>query len=528
MNSETPILEGAQFNPPADDARWVFASPHDLFVWTRNRRTSTRLIELAQEVSARVPSAEPLMADLFAAFYRYDVRWVPGGATDPRVEVNRAIIDRVLASPSYHRLHPDIAGSEVDAILVLDAFVRAFAAALDPEMVEFLDAEAGFHAEKGRLEQEAEAIGELLSSRSRVKRSNVPGERSPEEMSVAERRTRLAELAAQIEELEYSYRTDFKLRRARAELRQHIDEADVPAKMTEVSDALEDFHQALITWGNERGPEVPLDLDERLALFRHYLEDPRLRRATQLLGRANYQAVGAHRTLTRAAPVAIAGLALGNDLTMLVPSEAVFLLDPDLETEFLRRYAEHELMVRTYELRGEPGRGPVIVLVDESSSMAGDRVTMAKALGLALIGIASADSRDAALIEFSSHGQLRVAHFSPHDQDVAKVAEALTHFFGGGTDFDAPLMAALDLVASDARYAKADLVIISDGEATLHPDTVKALRAARDEGARLFAVCVGVDDDTFAEVASRTWPAADLIGEIEDPQLLPDLVAAIH
>lgn len=517
-----------EFSPPADDARWVFASPHDLFIWTRHRRTSTRLNELAAEVESRVPTAEPLMIDLFSAFYRHDVRWVPGGATDPRVEVNRTILDRVLTSPSYHRLHPDIAGSEVDAILVLDAFVRAFAGSLNPEMVEFLDAEAGFHAEKARLESEAEAIGELLSAKARSRRAGPAGERGPEEMSPAERRARLAELATEIEELEYSYRTNFKLRRARAELRQHLDEADVPAQIEDVRDALEDFHQALITWGNERGPDVPLDLDERLALFRQYLSDPRLRRATELLGRANYQAVGAHRTLTRAAPVQISGLKLGDDLAALVPSEAVFLVDPDTEMEFLRRYAEQELMVRTYELRGEPTRGPVVVLVDESASMAGDRATMAKALALALVGIAGADNREAALIEFSSHGQLQLTHFSPREQDVARVASVLTHFFGGGTDFDAPLMAALELVASDPRYASADLVMVSDGEAPLHPETARALLSARDGGARLFAVCVGVDDQTFREVATRTWPAADLVGEIDDPRLLPDLVAAIH
>jgi uncharacterized protein with von Willebrand factor type A (vWA) domain len=522
------MSEVHEFSPPADNARWVFASPHDLFVWTRHRRASARLTELAAEIEPMVPTAEPLMIDLFAAFYRHDVRWVPGGATDARVEVNRTILDRVLSSPSYHRLHPDIAGSESDAILVLDAFVRAFASSLDPEMVEFLDAEAGFHAEKARLESEAEAISELVSSKARSRRPTNAGEHSPEEMSTAERRARLAELAAEIEELEYSYRTDFKLRRARAELRQHLDEADVPAQIEAVRDALEEFHQALVTWGNERTPEVVLELDDRLALFRQYFSDARLRRATELLGRANYQAVGAHRTLTRAAPVQISGLALGDDLAALVPSEAVFLVDPDTELEFMRRYAEQELLIRTYELRGEPSRGPVVVLVDESASMAGDRATMAKALALALIGIAGADSREAALIEFSSHGQLRLTHFAPREQDLAQVVEVLTHFFGGGTDFDAPLMAALDLAASDPRYLKADLVIVSDGEAPLHPATVAALLAARDQGARLFAVCVGVDDDTFAQVATRTWPAADLIGEIDDPKLLPDLVAAIH
>lgn len=521
---------------PGRESRWLFASPHDLFLWERARRTSPRLADLVTEVGPKIPTAEALMADLFCAFYRHDVRWEEEPATDPVVEIDRAILDRVLTSPSYHRLHPGVAGDEGDAIMVLDAFTRAFAASLDPELVEFLDAESSFHGEKQRLESEAQALSELIDAHARPRRRGQGDAPTPETMTAAERKTRLAEVATEMEALEFAHHSDFKIRRGRAELRHHLDEADVAGQLDEVAAALDDFHRALAVWGSELGPDDELPLEDRLALFRRFLADDRLRRVTELLGRSRYVASGTHRSLTRAAPTQISGLEMGDDLSQLVPSEAVWLTDPDSEREFYRRYAERELLVRTYEMRGEPSCGPVVVLIDESASMTGEPEMLAKAVGLAIISIARFDGRHAALIEFSSHGQQRTTHFAPGDTDIRAVVELLTHFFGGGTDFDAPIMAGLALTGSgkqkaedgDERYRAGDLIIISDAEASLHPETIEAIKANRDDGVRLFAICVGIDDTAFREVATKTWPIADLLAEEHDPSLVPALVEAIH
>jgi uncharacterized protein with von Willebrand factor type A (vWA) domain len=538
MSSIRPADEAPeeQFSLPPRESCWLYASPHDLFLWERARRSSARLEELVSEVGPKIPTAEPLMADLFCAFYRYDVSWEAAGASDPMVDIDRAILDRVLTSPSYHRLHPGIAGDEGDAIMVLDAFTRAFAASLDPELVEFLDAETSFHGEKQRLEAEASALQELIEGQVQPRRREPSERPTPENMTKAERRDRLAELATQIEELEHAHHTNSKVRRARAEMRQYLDDADVPGTLEEVAQSLDEFHRAMAVWGAGDGPEDELPLEDRLELFRHFLSDERLRRVTELLGRTRYNASGTHSTLTRAAPTQIAGLALGDDLTMLVPSEAVWLTDPDTEREFYRRYAEHELLVRTLDMKGEPSRGPVVVLIDESSSMGGERELMAKAVGLAIIGIARFDGRAAALIEFSSHGQQQTTHFEPGENDVPGVVALLTHFYGGGTDFDAPILAALRLTGTgklkdqggDKRYQSADVIIISDGEADLDPETIRLIKAHRADGVRLFAICVGVSDETFREVATKTWPLADLLAEERDPSLVPDLVEAIH
>jgi len=530
--------EGYQL-PPLESL-WLVSTSHDQFVWEKMRKSSPRLSLLIEEVAGRIPTIEALILDLFCTLYRFDVRWKAVGATDPLVEINRAILDRVLTSPSYHRLHPGVAGDEEDSIMVLDAFTRAFANSLDPDLVEFFDAEASFYAEKQKLEEETSHLQELIENRTRPHKRGVGDKPTPENMTAAERQARLNQVANEMEELEQAYYNNYKVRRVQTELRQYLDEVDVPGQLEEIAQSFEDFRGALsvwaMGWGVGNGLEDELPLEERLDLFKHFIESETLRRATELLGRARFTASGTHSTLTRAAPVQILGYEWGDDLTLLSPSEAVWLSDEDTSREFYRRYAEHELLVRKYEMKGNPDKGPVIVLVDESSSMSGEPAMMAKAIGLAIIGIACNDKRKAALIEFSSHGQQRVTHFEPEENNIPAIISLLGHFFGGGTDFDAPLIAALKLTGSgkpkdaegDERYKSADVIIISDGQAQLDQTTIDLILKNREDGVRLFAICVGVDDRVFRDVATRTWPLADLLGEENKSTLVPDLVEAIH
>ena len=386
------------------------------------------------------------------------------------------------------------------------------------------------------MTQEAEALEELINSKARSRRGapSTEGRARPEDLTNPERKARLEEVESALEALEHHQRTDYRLVRARADMRRHLDAADPDAILGQVGEALEGFHRALAVWGDDPATDERLPLDERLSLFRRYLAEPALRAATELLGRARWRAVAHHRSRVAPAPRRLAGVTMGDDLARLVPSEVLWLAEPAAEPEFLRRYAEHELMVYKIEEQGEPGRGPLIICLDESSSMAGARDETAKVIALALAGIVRSDGRRAALIEFAAHGSLRVTHLDPGQVELASVVEIITHFFGGGTSFDAPLTAALDLIADaqDARYPGADILFVTDGDARFHPDTLARLAADKeDHEVRLFAVCVDTDDSAFAEVAERTWRLDDLgvagLSETED-QLLGDLVQAVH
>jgi uncharacterized protein with von Willebrand factor type A (vWA) domain len=512
-------------------ARWIFTSPHDDFTWERVRSESAEIGALVADVSDRLPTIEPLLVDLFGVFYRADVQWRSDAATDEEVAVHRVIIERVLGSPSYHRLHPAVQGELADSIMVIDAFARAFAASMNAELVDFLDAEAAFGQRKRELQAESAVIDELNAARARPKRP-APGSdgHAPEEMTAAERKARLEQIETEMADLEKRHYTDYDLARARSAIRRFIEEADVSANLDAVDEALDDFAAAMGTWGIERSAdEGELGLDERIALFRALMAQPRLRALTDILGRARFQAGGAHRSRAAHAPLQIAGIHLSSDLARLTVPERAYLIEPSLRNDFYRRYAERGLRTYRIETKSKPERGPVIILTDESSSMRGEPDLIAKAIGLAILGIARSDGRVAAFIEFAGFGQVRTTHFRAGLSSIAGVIDIASHFFGGATDFDGPINTALALVAEDERYGTADIIIVTDGEARLHRDTIEALRKARaSETARLFAVCVGHDDRTFRDVAVQTWPAVDLLDQTTQGALVSGLVDAIH
>src|SRR5207237_1585098 len=110
-------------------------------------------------------------------------------------------------------------------------------------------------------------------------------------------------------------------------------------------------------------------------------------------------------------PDEIIGVTLGADLSMLLPSEWVKLDEEFLELAFYQAFIERSLM--QWEMIGhEPqGKGPVLAILDSSSSMT-DPLTQtagyvytkeiwSKAVILALMVIARLQKRDFGVVHFS-------------------------------------------------------------------------------------------------------------------------------
>jgi hypothetical protein len=62
-------------------------------------------------------------------------------------------------------------------------------------------------------------------------------------------------------------------------------------------------------------------------------------------------------------------------------SEFSLLSDIDTELEFLRKFAEGELEMDEMSATEAEAKGPIVVVLDESGSMSGERIAHAKAIG---------------------------------------------------------------------------------------------------------------------------------------------------
>ena len=522
---ETPA-----YDPTPPDA-WLYLSPHDRFLFERLEAESATFRELIDELAPSLPTVRPLVSDLFAAFWRSLVIENEGGATDPAVAHHGRLLERLRASESYQRLHPETSGKMAEAVLVVAAFARAFARSLDPEIVEFLDAEAAYAEQHGKLEEERERLAELIESRAPKRKSaeREDGSAAPEALTKSERQARLAALDEDLRKLRRKRASDFRLMQARAALARHLDSDTVELRLSEVADEMSEFERALAAWGDGEADPTELSIDERLDLFRRLTDDPRLRAATELLGRARYRASAAHKAIISSAPARISGITLGSRLDRVLPSELLLLGDPAAEIEFMRRFAEHELALHKIEEEGPKRRGPLIACIDESSSMEGEPDTAAKTIALALTGIARADGRDAAVIRFAGPGHVELTALPKGLAGIAETAAVLASFLGGGTDFNGPLAAAYDLVEADARFAEADVLLLTDGEAGVSEATLERVQAAAAaNAARLFLVAVGGGaGNRELEAAARGVWRVDALPEERD-RLVDELVAAMH
>ncbi len=97
----------------------------------------------------------------------------------------------------------------------------------------------------------------------------------------------------------------------------------------------------------------------------------------------------------------VVGVEPGGDISRLLPSELARIAVPELELDALRRFAERQALCLARSSTEPAGKGPVIVAVDKSGSMHGDKAHTAKALALALAWVARRQRRWCALVAYS-------------------------------------------------------------------------------------------------------------------------------
>lgn len=293
---------------------------------------------------------------------------------------------------------------------------------------------------------------------------------------------------------------DLAVAQVRAEARQAA--ADAEAELSE-EDA------AMNAWGVGEGELQRLDADDRMRLAQR-LRTPRLAQFAELIGRFRQMSTAQRSRRVEHARGEYVGVGLGDDIGSLIPAELANLALPALRAHFAVRYAERQLMI--YEQRGDEheGQGAIIACIDCSHSMTDQDEhgitgeAYAKAMALALLDQArnAVPPRDFAAILFSHDAEPPICF--PADRPVS-LDDKLTMaslFPGGGTLFDPPLDAAVELLEAEYNAVgkqRADIVFITDGAADVEEDWMVAWRAAKKRlGFRVFGVSVGpwADEDT--------------------------------
>ncbi|MCL4755660.1 MAG: VWA domain-containing protein [Myxococcales bacterium] len=222
-------------------------------------------------------------------------------------------------------------------------------------------------------------------------------------------------------------------------------------------------------------------------------------------------------------------LALGSELRGVIPAELALLARATTRPLFLERLASEKLAVverRTRTVRHT--RGPLIVLLDVSGSMAGEPELDAKAIVLALARELRAEGRLLRVIQFSGASDQQTRDVQPNPLGLANLVELLGQSFHGATDFDAALLSALTSLDTPS-CRQADVVMVTDGKGRFSRASADAVervrreRGVRFELVRVASACSGAtgsfaarsdfDNERRCDDVSRRspsgWPCAE-------------------
>ncbi|MBV8056521.1 MAG: VWA domain-containing protein, partial [Deltaproteobacteria bacterium] len=288
----------------------------------------------------------------------------------------------------------------------------------------------------------------------------------------------------------------------------HSDHSEIKRlqiRSAQLSDEIDRVAQDSHDFGLEFGQAGRLPAGERLELGRRLARNKKLGELARLVGRFKQDARALRRrTLDRGVAEAY-DVERGSELGRLIPAELIALHHPGLRADFLRRLLEAEVL--QYRLREDEqkGRGPMVVCIDVSSSMQGDKELWAKAVGLTLMDIARRQRRLFRAVLFSSGPEslkaLDLNNKRRYQPELAKVLEMAEYFPGGGTNFQTPIDAAVSLL-EDKKLKRGDIVVITDGECQVAPEWLAALRRRKEElKFSIFAVLVDVGSSELSTLA---------------------------
>lgn len=231
---------------------------------------------------------------------------------------------------------------------------------------------------------------------------------------------------------------------------------------------VEEFQEAMaaLGLGGDGGDDKGhIDPKKSIALFQSIQNQENLRRIINRAGRFRLFAQGKQRQKVSHGYEDMVGICLDDSLDRLIEEELVLLLDKDTEPDALRRLSEREMLARDYRGSERVGKGPIVVCVDESGSMSGDKIVNAKAFALAMAWIAIKQKRWCCLIGYSGGTEGNLLAIPPNNSyNREYLLNWLSHFYSGGTTMDVPLVKLPTTYWEKVKppKGKTDVIIITD------------------------------------------------------------------
>lgn len=412
-----------------------------------------------------LPTFKYLHQDIFLSLYKYKAKIIPETNMHTSTRMNRGIIGNLINTPEYISLRQTCRFDQFNAALGTEILGREALEILKNMLEQIQDLEKKKQAMDELLEKENE-IDELLEQNQEIDELLEDMKRGGNGNGMS-----VQELVAQQEANEQAAAAlKAVANKIAEECDELLDEDDfaeqvstvMGSTLTNTSMEVAETSKLCEAWGLGVGNECKVAFQNKKDAVEKIRKSSKLSKFTDIIGRMKESAITEQKKKAKHGAVEIKSVTVGQKIEDTLPSDRMNLVNDTTKKDFMRRMTENSLLTYAKESTKEKNKGPIIVCVDTSGSMEGDQEIWSKALSVGLLEVAQMQKRDFACIIYSSRADdpivIRKDEISP--QKIIDVAE---RFHNGGTNFEAPLNKALELI-KDATFKNADIVFITDGD----------------------------------------------------------------
>ena len=281
-----------------------------------------------------------------------------------------------------------------------------------------------------------------------------------------------------------------------------------------VTSALEIAQEASDTiksWGN--GDSSPAALQQNVELLRRVQSSAKLRDIIRHLGKYREILDNARKISFIYGRGEKYDIVLGNDFTRAISSEYAYLATPETVPLFIRKVQRKTLKQYRKRERVSKGYGDIVVCIDESGSMKGNRIAWAKAVALVLLEHAAQNGRSCVMVRFASPDKFVTHLFTKGKYTTDDVFNFAESFLCGGTDFETPLKQALTLIETEG-FENADVMFITDGECRISDEFADNFREkSRQLKFKVTGIVMGTDDFSLTPFCEKIYRLEQMSGD---------------
>lgn len=444
--------------------------------------TSPVMQDTIEEGCKIYPAFEYMYQDIFLSLYKYKARLLPESDIHMSTRLNRKFAECYLNTPEYIKLRQTCRMDQFNAALGTEIIGSKLLKIVEEVMNKLKEQEESMkkmqelmkkEQEMDELLEENEEMDELLQSLIQTGQGNSTQAQQLQQQidqNIASKQA-IQQLANQIaEEMDDLIEEDDLANEITTRAGKAFDEASMQvAETSELVDA----------WGLGEGEKSRVSYQNKKDAIERIRKSPKLKHLTDLIGRFKESAITEQKKKTKHGAVEISSVTLGNKIEDILPSEKMMLSNEATKKDFYNKYTENRNMVYSKESNKSKNKGPIILCCDESGSMDGDRETWSKAFTMGVLEIAQIQKRDFAFIAYDSHANepivIKKGEVSPE-----KVITICEEFLDGGTNFEAPLRKALDLI-KDSTFKNADIIFVTDGDCGVSDSFKQKFKQVKEE-----------------------------------------------